>query len=98
VVFGHSHATDTLPIIKFSWPASEQVNPFSTLLPHYEVWHNGNLLTSIDETSVSFPLSKFPHLATGCIQIRQIVGDKASDFSDSRCYTYIDGSMQIVPQ
>ena len=78
--------------IVISWRHTSEWNPLSTEDLYYEIWHNGKILTALDDNYIKLPLRSYPELESGCIQIRAILGEEQSDLSDETCYEITAGT------
>ncbi len=85
---GHSttSSTSSTSEIEISWQETQDLNPFSTADHYYEVWHNGDFLTALDDNSITLSIRNYPTLEAGCIQIRTVIGEAQSGLSDETCY------------
>ena len=72
--------------IKISWQDTANFNPFSVNDLSYEIWHNDNFLIAHDNTSIILAIENYPQLVSGCIQIKVVAAEQASDLSDKACY------------
>ena len=72
--------------IKISWQDTANFNPFSVNDLSYEIWHNDNFLIAHDDTSIILSIENYPQLVSGCIQIKVVAAEQASDLSDKACY------------
>ena len=79
-------ADAVIAAIKISWQDTGNFNPFSANDLTYEIWHNDNFLVAHDDTSIILSIENYPQLVSGCIQIRAIAAEQASDLSDKACF------------
>ncbi len=75
-------------LLRVSWPRLNTYNPFSTQKLHYEIWHNGKYLKTVDDNLIEIRLHENPALISGCLQIRAVSGQQKSDFSKQSCYSF----------
>lgn len=81
-----SNAGPVPAAVKISWQDTANFNPFSVNELYYEIWHNDVFLTAHDKTSITLSIENYPRLVSGCIQVRAVVGDEKSEFTDKTCY------------
>ena len=81
-----SNAGPVPAAVKISWQDTVNFNPFSVNELLYEIWHNDDFLIVHDKTSITLSIENYPRLVSGCIQVRAVVGDEKSEFTDKTCY------------